>query len=818
VTIEELRCALGVEPDDSFLDEEALPDRNYLLSVCCGLIITSEDNDIVRFVHYTTQEYFERARHPQLSAAQRYLAHVCITYLSFSAFSKESFLESTNKGSESSAEESGVVHQRRRSDELGRVKDSISLRSREHVLLDYAAQYWGTHAREAIRRDPAINAMVTKFLAKKANVFNSMAVLYCDDDNLDNVTLQRFYYQSIPRNATNLHVAATFGLESLTLELLDEGALLDTRDSEGRTALHSSSVHGHTVVAQMLLDKGANPNLKDRQGSDALWYAAAAGHEPVVRLLLSNGQVLPAMERIISHAASKGHSRIIQIMLESVKDVTIKTTYLESAITRASGTGQEDWVRLLLDLGKDLERDVMRLYLGKALLHAASSNNCVIMQLLLEQGADVNHKAGNKATPLHVAAFSGGKEAVVYLLDNGAEIESAGRKWNRPIHDAMNGESEEVLVILLERGADVNAYVWDNWTPLIVASAKGDANLIPHLLRHGADVEARDKTFNRTAIQRAVLEGHVSAVQMLLTSQYSASMKEGLLALTHYYHVLDDNPDREDDQPDVSQLLLNVQNTFSDDLKKLLLLHRPSSKGDEATVRTFIAMGADINASSYDGDTALHRAAGKGHLKIVRLLLDHGALLEASYNRSGEIPGITPLGSAVEKNHYNTVQLLLDEGADIEHDARWSCGTPLMGAACESNFDIARLLLEHGADPNTKSDSDFGANALDAALNEFRPDLISLNYIQLLIKKGANIEAKNDYGETALCTAVTHGWVEAVSLLLEYGADPNAVQETTEPWDEFTYEEDFSNSMQLIRDAKQRQAEDPERLASENVM
>ncbi len=70
MTIEGLRCALAVEPDDSFLDEEAPPDCNYLLSVCCGLIMTSGVNDIVWFVHYTTQEYFERPRHPLLSAAQ----------------------------------------------------------------------------------------------------------------------------------------------------------------------------------------------------------------------------------------------------------------------------------------------------------------------------------------------------------------------------------------------------------------------------------------------------------------------------------------------------------------------------------------------------------------------------------------------------------------------------------------------------------------------------------------------------------------------------------------------------------------------------
>lgn len=808
MTIEELRCALAVEPDDSFLDEEALPDRDSLLSVCCGLIITSGDNDVVRFVHYTTQEYFERARHPQLSAAQGYLAHVCITYLSFSAFSKRSFLKPIVKGSERSTEENSIqpFDEYDEFRDYRDYKDHMSLRYQEHILLEYAAQHWGNHAREAIKRDPAISTIVARFLAEKINVSNSTEVAHYSEEHLLHV------HGGTAKDITDLHVTAAFGLESLTLKLLDEAAIVDARDTHGVTALHNSSMHGHTVVTQMLLDNGANPSLKDRYGRDALSWAAVMGFEPVVKLLLCNEEDLPSKELTISRAASRGHSVIVRIMLENVKDVTSKTTYLGSAILCASAYGQEGCVRLFLELGGNLERDVMRCHYGEALARAAGINHCVIMQLLLKQGADVNHKAGNlDLTPLHEAAFGGHKEAALYLLDNGAEIESADCHGNRPIHSAISctrKENTQTSIMLLERGADVNAYGLHKWTPLMIAAAEGHASLIPHLLRYGADTMAKDKVFNRTAIEWAVLEGHVSAVQMLLTSQYFASMKEGLLALTHCYHALDDIPGKEDDQSDVSQLLLDVQNTFSDDLKELLLLHRPSSKGDEAITRAFIAMGADVNAHFYEGTTALHRAAERGHRKIVRLLLDHGALLEALDKRGDGALGTTPLGSAVHKNHCSTVQLLIDEGADIDHDAGRYWGTPLMRAVHNENVDIVRLLLEHGADPNTKCDSDLGANALDAAFTDVKCNLNILDTIQLLIKKGANIEAKNTNGETALCKAVRRSWIEAVSLLLECGADPNAVQETTEPVSEFSYEEDFSTAMQLIRDAKQKQAGD----------
>lgn len=822
MTIEELRCALAVEPDDSFLDEEALPDRGYLLSVCCGLIITSGDNDFVRFVHYTTQEYFARASHSQLSAAQKYLAHVCITYLSFSAFSTESFVKSIDKISESSAAKLSVVDQRKRFKKFENVANyegSMHLLLQEHILLVYAAQHWGNHAREAIKRDPAINAIVSKFLAKKTNVSYSMEVKRYHDEHFFHV------YRSTGTDVTDLHVTAAFGLESLSLKLLDEGANVDAKDTNGVTALHYSSMHGHTAVAQMLLDNGANPNLKNRDGQGALLWAAAMGFDSIVRLLLGNDEDLLSMEHAISRAAREGHSGVVRILLDSVKDVTSKTTCLGSAAQHASASGQEACVRLLLDEGKDLAREARRLHFGEALARAAGINHCVIMQLLLEQGADVNHKAGPlKATPLHEAACEGHKEAAVYLLDNGAEIESADCHGTRPIHSAisrMREQNTQTSIMLLERGADVNAYGPNKWSPLMIAAAGGYTSLMPHLLRYGADTMAKDKAFNRTAIEWAVLEGHVSAVQMLLTSQYSAGMKEGLLALTHCYHALNDTPDNKDDQSDISQLLLDVQNTFSDDLKELLLLHRPSSKGDGGVTRAFIAMGADVHAYFHKGETALHRAVGHGHTEIVILLLDHGALLDSLYKICDKDPGITPLGIAVRNAHYSSysiVQLLLDKGANVEHDAGGRWGTPLMLAVQSRQVDIARLLLDHGADPNTKSHSDTAANALDAAFRLYACDLNILDTVQLLIKKGANIEAKNTNGESALCKAVGRGWIEAVSLLLECGADPNAVQETSEPCSRFTYEEDFSTSMQLIRDAKQRQAGDPKRLSSENVI
>jgi hypothetical protein len=62
LTVRELQHALAVEPDEPELDEDNLSDIEELVSVCAGLVTVDQESGIVRLVHYTTQEYFERIR------------------------------------------------------------------------------------------------------------------------------------------------------------------------------------------------------------------------------------------------------------------------------------------------------------------------------------------------------------------------------------------------------------------------------------------------------------------------------------------------------------------------------------------------------------------------------------------------------------------------------------------------------------------------------------------------------------------------------------------------------------------------------------
>jgi hypothetical protein len=119
LTIIEVQHDLAVEPGNVNFDENALPDEDVLVSICAGLVTIGQERNIIRLVHYTTQEYFERIRMTRFPDAQTSIATTCLVYISFDLFAE------------------GYC----RSDE------EMETRIHKYPFLEYAAQQWGDHAR-----------------------------------------------------------------------------------------------------------------------------------------------------------------------------------------------------------------------------------------------------------------------------------------------------------------------------------------------------------------------------------------------------------------------------------------------------------------------------------------------------------------------------------------------------------------------------------------------------------------------------------------------------------------------------------------------
>ena len=87
LAVSEIQCTPSVESSDTSMDEEALPDMESLISSCAGIVVLDETSHVVRFVHYTFQEYILREPPMPLYIMHIDIARTCLTYLLFEVFS-----------------------------------------------------------------------------------------------------------------------------------------------------------------------------------------------------------------------------------------------------------------------------------------------------------------------------------------------------------------------------------------------------------------------------------------------------------------------------------------------------------------------------------------------------------------------------------------------------------------------------------------------------------------------------------------------------------------------------------------------------------
>lgn len=141
--------------------------------------------------------------------------------------------------------------------------------------------------------------------------------------------------------------------------------------------------------------------------------------------------------------------------------------------------------------------------------------------------------------------------------------------------------------------------------------------------------------------------------------------------------------------------------------------------GDQSTISTLLAEGANLEATDEQGMTPLLLAIKQGRRDVVELLLNHGANIHHAAN-----DGVTPLFLAIRERRADLVALLLDKGADANARGAISGVTPLHVGAYAGDAEILRLLLRHGANKHARMTS--GELPVDLVRPFGRSDLIEL--------------------------------------------------------------------------------------------
>lgn len=199
-----------------------------------------------------------------------------------------------------------------------------------------------------------------------------------------------------------------------------------------------------------------------------------------------------------------------------------------------------------------------------------------------------------------------------------------------------------------------------------------------------------------------------------------------------------------------------------------------AQKGFCSTVKLLLKAGAEVNAVTESGTTALIEAAARNHTDIVRILLaagatvhhrdidGRGALCYAYLNKNEDMvklllaDGATlDLPEAAECGQAEQVRHLLENGTDVNE------GAPIIGAAEEEHSDIVRMLIAAGADVNAQNI--VGNTALHYAVLWGNNDIADQ-----LLAAGADTNIANDYEETPFTLAVRAGLSDCLRLLLTH--------------------------------------------------
>ncbi|PON45731.1 Notch [Trema orientale] len=175
-------------------------------------------------------------------------------------------------------------------------------------------------------------------------------------------------------------------------------------------------------------------------------------------------------------------------------------------------------------------------------------------------------------------------------------------------------------------------------------------------------------------------------------------------------------------------------------------LHVAAGKGNVRCARALVESGADKDARSRDGRTALYRAAANGDRPMVEMLMEMGADPTIPNDR-----GRSPLDVARDKGHSEVVEML-------------ERGEPVLMAARRGDSKQLELLLKTGATVNYRDQ--YGLTAMHVAAMKGHNDVLSM-----IIEFGGDLESQDDEGHSPLHLAVVGGCLEAVVTLVGKGAN-----------------------------------------------
>jgi ankyrin repeat protein len=444
------------------------------------------------------------------------------------------------------------------------------------------------------------------------------------------------------------------------------------------------------------------------------------------------------------------------------------------------------------------------------LVDAAARGDLTAVRALIGKKADVNAARVDGMTPLHAAVYADRLDIADTLLRAGAKAAAGDRYGVTPLYLAAVNGNADMIRRLLDAGVDPNTVDPGGESALMTAARTGAPAALRVLLERGATVDAREPEFGQTALMIAVREHHDAAVRILLEAGASpnAQTRKGP---TPAFVPPCKGTGCGSEGVGINRGGLPDRGRRAEIKGGMTPLIYAARDGDASAARRLIEAGADLELGDANGIRPLLMSLLNNNLEVARLLVSKGANVNAD-----DFWGRTPLWAAVEYRNLDMnnndqdsptdngvdrapilamIKELIDAGANVNartrelfpvrrwlyslNDVSWvdfTGQTPFLRAALSGDTATMRLLVQHGADPNLPTLAGTTPLMAAAGVNWVVAQTYTesvqarLDAVTLCLELGADVNATNSMGLTALLGAVNRGSNDIIELLVQRGA------------------------------------------------
>jgi len=282
---------------------------------------------------------------------------------------------------------------------------------------------------------------------------------------------------------------------------------------------------------------------------------------------------------------------------------------------------------------------------------------------------------------------------------------------------AVAEQKLEMVADCIARGVDPNASPLKDCSPLVLAIKLGSFEIVKLLVKGGAACHESGGN-GMTVVHHAAVLGHSEIAHHLCSMGGAALDQCNQVGCTPLYQA--------------------------------------AQHGHVECVKTFVSLGANIDARTRTGATPLYIASDRGNLELVDLLLAKGC-----DKNPRTVAQMTPLLVAAFNGHKHVIQRLIENNVDIEQ--RGPCGgTALYVAAQEGRQSVAEFLLQSGAVVDASCDGQLTPSLIAAMQGH-------AEMVRSLLQARGDVGVRSDKGSTIAIMAARHGQQDVLKVLVEMG-------------------------------------------------